>query len=222
MRALVDTGCSRTVLRPGIREVRRGSQCYVIAVDGGQVHCKGRATIPVSVGGELLWINCVVALSIFSGVDLILGMDVISKLGGVTVTDKSVSFGALKNIFYFNTPVTSGSLVASVVANTCTNVVEIKDQDFTANFDGKLWTVRWHWKQEQPPKLKNKVACYKSVRLPETEEKFNDEVESWISKGWLKPYNGPNAGDGIIPLMAVIQANKNKVRPVMEIGRAHV
>ena len=33
-------------------------------------------------------------------------------------------------------------------------------------------------------------------------------------KGWLKPYEG-DAGDSIIPLMAMVQANKNKVRPVM-------
>ena len=41
-----------------------------------------------------------------------------------------------------------------------------------------------------------------------------DEVEDWIAKGWLKPYDGV-AGDGIIPLIAVVQVNKNKVGPVM-------
>ena len=50
---------------------------------------------------------------------------------------------------------------------------------------------------------------------PETKAQFDKEVESWIAKGWLKPYEG-DADDGIIPLMAVVQANKNKVRPVMD------
>ena len=51
--------------------------------------------------------------------------------------------------------------------------------------------------------------------IPETKAHFDEDVESWIAKGWLRPYERV-AGEGIIPLMAVVQANKNKVRPVMD------
>ena len=66
------------------------------------------------------------------------------------------------------------------------------------------------------PKLKNTVECYESAMTPETKAQVDKEIESWIAKGWLKPHEG-DAGDGIIPLMAVVQANKDKVRPVMYI-----
>ena len=40
------------------------------------------------------------------------------------------------------------------------------------------------------------------------------ELESWISKGWLKRWDGPDKG--VIPLLAVFQPTKDKVRPVMD------
>ena len=44
-------------------------------------------------------------------------------------------------------------------------------------------------------------------------EHYCAELESWISKGWLKRWDGPVKG--VIPLLAVFQLTKDKVRPVM-------
>ena len=44
-------------------------------------------------------------------------------------------------------------------------------------------------------------------------ERYCAELESWISKGWLKRWDGPVKG--VIPLLAVFQPAKDKVRPVM-------
>ena len=54
---------------------------------------------------------------------------------------------------------------------------------------------------------------YRSTLDEDTEGKFEEEVERWIEMGWLKPQDGDAPGGGVIPLMAVMQVNKKKVRP---------
>ena len=39
-------------------------------------------------------------------------------------------------------------------------------------------------------------------------------MKEWIREGWLQRYEGEH--DGIVPLMAVVQAAKGKVRPVLD------
>ncbi|XP_067942815.1 uncharacterized protein [Watersipora subatra] len=58
------------------------------------------------------------------------------------------------------------------------------------------------------------VAEYRCTRAPNLHERYCAEMESWISKGWLKRWSRPI--EGIIPLLAVFQPTKDKVRPVMD------
>ena len=44
--------------------------------------------------------------------------------------------------------------------------------------------------------------------------RFKSEVERWIENGWLVKTNC--SGDGVIPVMAVVQEKKDKVRPVLD------
>ncbi|XP_076055165.1 uncharacterized protein LOC143033558 [Oratosquilla oratoria] len=64
----------------------------------------------------------------------------------------------------------------------------IEDEDFLAEFDGRKEGVR---------------------------EDFDLEVERWIEEGILSPWEEPVEG-GILPLMAVVQPTKSKVRPVLD------
>lgn len=48
----------------------------------------------------------------------------------------------------------------------------------------------------------------------EIEEKFDEEVNRWIHEGRLLPCEASELG--IIPMMAVVQETKGKVRPVLE------
>jgi transposase InsO family protein/ribonuclease HI len=91
--------------------------------------------------------------------------------------------------------------------------LEIKDRDFTAHFDGTAWVVKWQWK-DGPPKLRNRVSCYSSTIKPETQVDFDTEIGRWIANGWLQPWAATS--DGVLPLMAVIQENKKKIRPVLD------
>ena len=66
------------------------------------------------------------------------------------------------------------------------------------------------------PQLFNTVAEYKVPR--EARQEYENELVQWIADGWLVPYNENLHGPvrGTIPLMAVVQQNKQKVRPVLD------
>jgi transposase InsO family protein/ribonuclease HI len=62
--------------------------------------------------------------------------------------------------------------------------------------------------------LRNTIACYFSTIKPEKRIEFDTEVERWITNGWLKSSKATTKH--VIPLMAVVQENKQKVRPVLD------
>ena len=66
----------------------------------------------------------------------------------------------------------------------------------------------------EPKQLQKGVGEYKCTRAPGVYKKYTEEIQSWISKGWLVPWKGPIKG--VIPLLAVVQPTKDKVRPVMD------
>ena len=47
---------------------------------------------------------------------------------------------------------------------------------------------------------------------------YETEIEEWIMSGWLEPCDDKKFGPakGLIPLMAIVQQNKDKVRPVID------
>ncbi|KAG1686772.1 DNA primase large subunit [Nymphon striatum] len=59
-----------------------------------------------------------------------------------------------------------------------------------------------------------KTKLSHALSAPHVRERYNAEIQRWISKGWLKEWRGPI--EGIIPLLAVFQPSKDKVRPVMD------
>ena len=97
--------------------------------------------------------------------------------------------------------------------------IEIDEPDFCASFDPseKAWTVTWKWSDDaEPHAMRNRVSEYSiptSARLS-----YEAEIEEWITNGWLEPYDDEKLGPakGLIPLMAIIQQNKDKIRPVMD------
>ena len=47
---------------------------------------------------------------------------------------------------------------------------------------------------------------------------YEEEIQEWTANGWLELYDDNKMGPakGLIPLMAIVQQNKDKVRPVMD------
>lgn len=151
----------------------------------------------VGVCGSRIELNCLVC-SLLPGFDLLLGMDAIQKMGGVTVTAE----GKVRSFD-----------VCGVSKSWPVDSLHVSDKDFTADFSNGSWCVSWRWiDQNTTPMLRNGVAQY---RMDESvKEAFSEEVDRWIERGWLKPFSGEH--DGIIPMLAVVQPNKDKIRPVMD------
>jgi ribonuclease HI len=92
------------------------------------------------------------------------------------------------------------------------NKIIVEDEDFDAVFEKGKWTVKWNWSQKQLPQLITGAAEYKMS--DEVRVGYEKEVNRWIAEGWLVPYSGERRA--ILPLMAVVQHNKDKVRPVLD------
>ena len=63
--------------------------------------------------------------------------------------------------------------------------------------------------------VKEQNKCLNTPMNEQKKEEFDKEVERWISEGILVPWEKP-VEEGIIPLMAVEQPTKKKVRPVLD------
>ncbi|XP_043245437.1 uncharacterized protein LOC122393477 [Amphibalanus amphitrite] len=61
-------------------------------------------------------------------------------------------------------------------------------------------------------------AAAAAAAAAKSQERFDAELRLWIEEGWLRPYNEQEHGPvrGLIPLMAVTQEAKDKVRPVLD------
>ena len=196
MTALVDTGCTTTLINS--RLMSGCSRCGIVkAVDGRDIKCKRARQVEIKVRGVQVKVEAILMNRIIDGIDVIIGMDVINEMGGVTIKEAEEKFGD----------------VHCAVAAHRLNVCKIEDKDFEANFDGEKWMVKWKWKGE-PPVLQNRVKFHKNSLESEKNSEFEEEVERWIVDGILVPWKGE--GKGVLPLMAVFQATKKKVRPVLD------
>ena len=97
--------------------------------------------------------------------------------------------------------------------------MEVDEPGFRVVYDDskKAWAVAWKWAGDsEPDPLRNIVTEYAVASSAQAE--YESEIEEWITNGWLKPYDERKYGPakGLIPLMAVVQQNKAKVRPVMD------
>ena len=112
-----------------------------------------------------------------------------------------------------------GKVHFAEAAHTLGATIELEQPDFHPEFDQrtKSWTVSWKMSGDQPPeKLYNRVPEY---TIPEwARAEYDEELQNWIDNGWLVPYPEDKLAPskGLILLIAVIQQNKQKVRPVLD------
>ena len=95
LRALVDTGCTATLLIPEIAEDWNGKS-RITVVDGRDLDCKGISLVKLVVSGMKLNINAVVRDRMVEGIDLVMGMDAIHQLGGVLINGDELDFRTAK------------------------------------------------------------------------------------------------------------------------------
>ena len=198
--ALVDSGCSSSVVsgmlcRPEVRKstaILTAGRKYLLTYVVG--------SIPLTVTNKNpLKTNVLVVNSKTLGFNLLLGMDVIKKLGGVHIYE-------------------GGQAHFAEVALPLVATIELEQPDFRAEFDQrtKSWLVSWKRSGDQPPeKLYNRVPVYTIPARACAE--YDKKLQNWIDNGWLVSYPEDKLGPpkDLIPLMAVIQQSKQKVRPLL-------
>lgn len=153
------------------------------------IDCKGEVVVNIEIAGKTVKVPCIVVYKMVPDVDVIIGTDVLRHF------QCSFHFGQFS--------------VSAAVRSSLPNL-SIKKNNFEINFNGEKWVAKWLWKK--PPALKNRVDAYKmsdNICM-----KFKSEVKRWINNGWLVKI--PEHKNGVIPLMAVVQEKKNKVRPVLD------
>lgn len=205
---LVDTGCTTSIAHVSVCSNCSTKSTSVTTISGEQLQCIGMGIVQVCLlSGASAAVDVLVVKEPPLGFKFILGMNGITAFHGVTVRSQNeVSFGVEQN--------------ACVVGRKPEPEMYVFDaKDFTVryNHDSREWTVVWKWNEGvEPVYLPNTVAEY---RIPsEVRSEYEAEINKWISDGWLVPYSENQHGRavGTVPLLAVIQHNKNKVRPVLD------
>ena len=202
---MVDSGCTQSLVTSAVAQAR-GMGGLILTLDGGEVKSRGEAELDVTVHGVASRVRFRVVDKLVGGLCAVLGMDFIRLMGGAFINGKDVRFTAERSLGI-------GAAASTVLCKP--SQLSISDPDFLPEFDGAAWTVGWRWKEGRPPELRNEIGSYESTKVEETRERFDAEVERWIAEGWLRPSSKVDNG-GVLPLMAVMQTNKDKVRPVLD------
>ena len=199
---LVDSGSSCSIIYSPCCKSWVPETVSVKSVSGQSMRCRGVGRVSVrSRCGAAAAVAVYVVDFKPLGFECILGMNGILALGGVSVSSStSVCFGVDKTA-------------------ACSALLGIDRQDFKVDFneDSRTWTASWKWSSGQEPgPLSNRVTEYPVA--PSARGDYEAELEKWIADGWLRPYDEEKLGPprGLIPLLAVVQVNKAKVRPVLD------
>ena len=228
---MVDTGCTTSISSKSLCHEWETAKVQVKVLGQDKVDCIGRSEVELCLGGRSVKVDTIVRNERPLGYDFILGMNAICALGGVRVSaDRGATFlgcepgsqghnshGSRKEGRVMGGTVEGGNAVCTQSEGKVE--WDINEKDFLARFDSdkRRWVVRWLWADGKgPATLKNKVPEYK---IPKSAENgYNEELQAWIREGWLVPYDESLLGPprGLIPLMAVVQPNKAKVRPVLD------
>ena len=167
----------------------------------GTRQCVVEGVVQIGIGnGPSLVVRALVVDGDLFGYDLLLGLNAIRQLSGMAMSDTGkVKFPQRERL-----------MCATITLN---------EPDFHAEYDEAkyVWAASWKWSGDQPPgSLKNRLSEYPAPKRLQSE--YERELPAWIQNGWLIPYPESELGPpkGLIPLMAILEESKLKVRPVMD------
>ena len=133
--ALVDSGCSSSVVSGMLCRLEVWKSTAILTASRKCLLSHGVGSITLTVTNRKpLKTNVLVVNSKPLGFDLLLGIDVIKKLGEVHIDEL-------------------GKAHFAEAAHTLGATIELEPTDFRAEFDQrtKSWTVSWKWSGDQPP-----------------------------------------------------------------------
>ena len=124
-RGLIDAGCSRTLLSPKIKinpnQICAQSNGIILSFSGQRVPHEGEATVAVELAGCPVTVRAVRCGRVLLGVDVIVGMDVLSR--HLVMLDR----GQLHL-----------EAAAAALSKSCQHQ-RIGENGFEVTFDGKAW-----------------------------------------------------------------------------------
>ena len=143
--ALVDTGCSHSIVSADQCTAWSSQQVDIWTIDETSWACCGVGTVSILTnGGSHAVVNVLVSCERPLGYNILFGIDTIRALGGIMITQAGdVKFGGRKE----------------ACAALCVN-----ELDFNASLDHneRIWTARWKWiLNNTPTLLHNEIAEYK-------------------------------------------------------------
>ena len=206
-RALVDSGCTENLVHKSVCQAWRPQRTAVTSLSGDPLLASGAGRVQLSTHtGQSVEVDVLVLDEKPMGIEMVLGMPSISALGGVVIGSPSdVKF--------------CGEVNSTPIEGSSEGGLEVDAPDFSVRFDAaeRAWTMSWKWEDgKEPIYLPNCVPEY--AMSAEARMDFEAELQSWIENGWLVPYDESIHGPprGLLPLMAVEQGSKAKVRPCMD------
>ena len=247
-KAVVDTGASRNLVSRQLVEALnvdvRPSELAISAIDGNSVPIQGEVSLQVSRLDDAVYLPCTTSRFLVVpdlhavGSDLVIGLELISALGGV---DVQYDHGVLTGVTFGTKPQTVDPVAAPPERSTHDHpyghVTVTRDDEGNvtlATDDGqvcwdaarKRWELTWKWQSGSEPQ--SPVGCgigeYSRSKLTDEQETlFQQEVRTWIDNGWLQPYDVDQHGQPkcVLPFLAQVQEHKSStpVRPCLDYRR---
>ncbi|KFD62560.1 hypothetical protein M514_25296 [Trichuris suis] len=202
---LVDTGCTNCIAHESCCKQWKEQTVTMTTLNDGVLQGKGVGTVWLQpMDRPRVQADVIICQTKPLGFDFILGINGIKKLRGLEINHEGrVRFRP-----------TEGTVCAATDAD-----ITLDERDFVVTFDRDdcSWRASWKWTNGGGPDvLKNIVREYPPSR--EIRGPYEEELRSWVEQGWLVPYDQTKYGPakGLIPLMAIVQRNKGKIRPVMD------
>ena len=167
---LNDSGSNRTIVGPRfpIKEQLYLPELskFIVGFNGSETRVEGESTARISLAGKTNSVRVVHSKTMLTGVDLIIGMDVLQHYK--VVMDRGI--------------VTVSAATADPIRNHSTEKLSVEGPNFGASFEDGHWTAKWDWREE--PILSKKVGQY--AVASDLKAEFDKGVQKWIDNCWLK------------------------------------
>ena len=209
VRALIDTGCSVTLIDKNVvgnRSVSNES-IELETMERRALRTRGvvRLLSLTCDGVELGPVNAHIVSMLPLNVDLVIGLDVIARVG---ISVRANGYGV--GVFFDR---------GRVACAGNAKALRVEDTDFSTWFDDNHWTVKWAWKDDRRAN-ESHIEGYDGHVPEHCRDAFDAEIQQWVEEGILIPHDRLRHGpvQRFLPMLAVQQdkGGKKKVRPVMD------
>ena len=78
--ALIDTGCTQTLVGPTVRTTQASKRKQIITADGRVIDCQEETYVTLSIAGKTIKVRCVAIQRMLPGVDVVIGTEHVKAL----------------------------------------------------------------------------------------------------------------------------------------------